>query len=323
MDEAEAAPLLLSTIGVMMPLKLLINAQAAGQFRLGKHYVSRMGYGAMQLRKNAGNIAEAIKLIRRAVDLGVNHFDTAEFYGTGFVNDALGQALRNNPDVVIATKVGADPNPGGATPIKLAQRPEQLRASIEANLKSLKVEQISIAYLRRTDVAPSPVPDSDQVVDINDQMAVMVALRDEGKIGAIGLSSIDLTNLKHALPAGIACVQNAYNLLSRRYEDLLNVCFNENIAWVPFFPMGGAHSPEWPKVAEHATVANIAAAMNILPSQVGLAWLLAHRANTLLIPGTANIQHLDANVASASVILNQEQLAQLDAIGAPLTFETR
>ena len=141
----------------------------------------------------------------------------------------------------------------------------------------------------------------------------MVALREEGKIGAIGLSSITAEGLRRALPAGIACVQNAYSLVARDDEGMLELCLEHDIAWVPYFPLGGAF-PGLPKVAEEPAVRQAATALGVSTAQVGLAWLLAHAPNVLLIPGTADAQHLEANVAAGSLVLDPETLAALDAV---------
>jgi aryl-alcohol dehydrogenase-like predicted oxidoreductase len=288
----------------------------AGTYQLGSRCVNRLGYGAMQLRRCSGDPATAVGLLERAIDLGVNHIDTAEFYGNGFVNEALRRVLRNREGIVIASKVGGDPNPNGPIPIKPAQRPEQLRASVEDNLRSLGLDQISVVNLRRLDVGPGLSPEGDQNVDLDDQLAVMIAMRDEGKIGAVGLSAVDMTTLKRAFPAGIACVQNAYSLVSRQFEDMLRLCCIHQIAWVPFFPLGGVF-PKWPKVADQPKVIEIAERMKITPSQLGLAWLLTHAPNVLLIPGTANRRHLEQNMAAASVRLDQDTVANLDALALP------
>ena len=200
--------------------------------------------------------------------------------------------------------------------MKLAQRPEQLRASLEDNLLSLGLEQIPVVNLRRADVGPGLSAEGDQVVDIDDQLAVMVAMRDEGKIGAIGLSAVDLERLNRALPAGIACVQNVYSLLSRDSEALLQVCLANAIAWTPFYPLGGG-ATGGPRVVDQPRVQEAAARLDVTPLQVGLAWLLRHSPNTLLIPGTTSVEHLEQNLAAASVELDDETMAGLDALGAP------
>ncbi|SDS98376.1 aldo/keto reductase [Bradyrhizobium canariense] len=289
------------------------DAARAGTYRLGVYEVARMGYGAMQLRRCAGNLARAVAVLERAVDLGVDHIDTAQIYGNGFVNEAIGKVLRSRDGIIVASKVGADPSPNEKMPLKPAQRPEQLRASVEDNLRSLGLDQIPVVNLRRLDAGPGLKPEGVQVVDLDDQMAVMIALWDEGKIGAIGLSAIDLNGLKRALPAGIACVQNAYSLVSRQFEDMLALCLEHKIAWVPFFPLGGAF-PGWPKLTDQPKVIEIAERLKITPAQLGLTWLLAHAPNMLLIPGTADRQHLEENVAAASIQLAQEALAELDAL---------
>jgi len=275
--------------------------------------VSRVGYGAMQLERLHRDRDAAIALLRRAVELGVDHIDTAHFYGDGFVNGLIRDAIRPEDGVLVATKVGADPNPGGPLPLRPAQRPEQLRASVEDNLRSLGVDRLDLVNLRRLDVGPGIRATGDQVVDLDDQLAELTALRDEGKIGAIGLSGVTLDGLRRALPAGIACVQNAYSLVNREHEEMLALCAAERIAWVPFFPLGGAF-PGLPKVTDEPAVQDAAKSIGCGPSQIGLAWLLRHAPNVLLIPGTADAAHLAENVAAASVRLDDATLATLDAV---------
>ncbi|MFE2423837.1 aldo/keto reductase [Streptomyces hokutonensis] len=275
--------------------------------------VFRIGYGALQLERLHDRRGEAVALLRRAVEMGVGHVDTAEFYGFGFANDVIREVLRPEDGVLVVTKVGADPNPGGSPPLRLAQRPEQLRASVEDNLRSLGVDRLPVVNLRRLDSGPGLRPEGDQVVDLDDQLAVMTALRDEGKIGAIGLSSVTLDGLRRALPAGIACVQNAYSLVSRDDEDILELCAAQGIAWVPFFPLGGAF-PGLPKVTDEPAVQAVAESLGATASQVGLAWLLHHAPNALLIPGTADVAHLQANMAVGEITLDTAALATLDAV---------
>ncbi|WP_328457203.1 aldo/keto reductase [Amycolatopsis sp. NBC_00438] len=275
--------------------------------------VSRVGYGAMQLERLHDDRDAALALLRHALDLGVNHLDTAEFYGNTFVNGVIRDALRPGDDVLVVSKVGADPNPGGPIPLRPAQRPHELRASVEDNLRTLGTEQIGVVNLRRLDTRPGLKAEGDQLVDLDDQLEVMTAMRDEGKIGAIGLSSVTLEILRRALPAGIACVQNAYSLVSREDEDLLELCVAEDIAWVPFFPLGGAF-PGLPKVTDEPAVHTVAESLGATPSQVGLAWLLHHAPNTHLIPGTATVGHLEENVAAGSIVFDDATLATLDAV---------
>ncbi|WP_433665465.1 aldo/keto reductase [Nocardia sp. CA-128927] len=275
--------------------------------------VSRIGYGTAQLPRLRDRHDEAVALLRRAVELGVNHVDTAEFYGFGFANAVIREALCPEDDVLVVTKVGADPDPGGRVPLRIAQRPEQLRASVEDNLRSLGVDQLPVVNLRRMDTGPGLRPEGDQVVDLDDQLATMTGLRDEGKIGAIGLSSVTLDVLRRALPAGIVCVQNAYSLVSRDDEDMLRLCAAEGIAWVPFFPLGGGF-PSLPKVTDEPAVHAVAESLNVTPSQVGLAWLLHHAPNILLIPGTGDTAHLVANMAVGEITFDADTLATLDAV---------
>jgi len=279
--------------------------------QLAGRTVSRVGFGAMQLERLHEDRAAAVALLRRALDLGVDHIDTAEFYGNGFVNDVIREAAGD--DVLIATKVGADPDPGGPIPLRLAQRPEELRKSVEDNLRTLGTERVALVNLRRAELRPGLLAEGDQLVDVDDQLAVLTELRDEGKIGAIGLSSVGLDTLRRALPAGIACVQNAYSLVARDDEEMLRLCLAEDIAWVPFFPLGGAF-PGLPKVTDEPAVQAAAAALGVTPAQIGLAWLLHHAPNVHLIPGTASVGHLEANIAAGSVVLDAETLAALDAV---------
>ncbi|MFD7702780.1 aldo/keto reductase [Streptomyces caelestis] len=277
--------------------------------------VSRIGYGAMQLERLHDDRPAAISLLRRAFDLGVDHVDTAHFYGDGLVNDLIREALRPQDDVLVVTKVGAVSDPGGPFPMRVAQRPEELRASIEAELTTLGMEQIPVVNLRRMDAgATIPFPD-DQVVDLDDQLAELTALRDAGKIDAIGLSSVSPDVLRRALPAGIVCVQNPYSLVARDDEDLLKLCTAEQIAWVPYFPLGSA-IPGVAKVTDEPAVRAVAERLGRSPAQVGLAWLLHHSPQTLLIPGTATTSHLEANLEAGAITFDEETLAALDAIPA-------
>ncbi|WP_329139180.1 aldo/keto reductase [Streptomyces sp. NBC_00670] len=277
--------------------------------------VHRVGYGALQLERLRPRRDEAVALLRRAVELVVDHVDTAEFYGHGFANAVIREALRPEDDVLVVTKVGAAPDPDGPRPLRMAQRPEELRAAVEANLRGLGVERLAVVNLRRPDTGPGMPAEGDQVVGLDDQLAELTALRDEGKIGAIGLGSVTLDGLRRALPAGIVCVQNAYSLLSREDEEMLRLCAAEGIAWVPFFPLGGAFFPEVPKVTEEPVVRRVAESLGVTPSQVGLAWLLHHAPHVLLIPGTADAAHLRANMAAADVRFDAGTLAALDALG--------
>jgi pyridoxine 4-dehydrogenase len=282
---------------------------------IGTNAVARVGYGAMQLFE--ASFEDAVAVLRRAVELGVNHIDTASFYGPGEVNRRIREALAPYPDdLVIVSKVGARYTGDQPVPLAAAQRPAELRAAVEDDLRQLGLDQIPVVNLRRLDLGPGLAAEGDQIVDVDDQLAEMIALRDEGKIGGIGVSSVPLDVLRRALPAGIACVQNAYSLLDRSQEEMLDVSRTENIAWVPFFPLGSSF-PGFPKVADNPVVVDIAGEIGATPSQVGLAWLLAHAPNTLLIPGTRSIAHLEENLGAGDVVLNAEAIARLDAVTAP------
>ena len=283
---------------------------------IGGRPVSRIGYGAMQLQ-DADSPHDAVALLHHAVELGINHLDTASFYGAGTVNALIRRALRPyRDDLVIVSKVGAVHVPDGPAPLAAAQKPAELRAAVEMDLNQLGLEQIPVVNLRRLDLTPGLRAEGDQIVDIDYQLAEMIALRDEGKIGAIGLSAVPVETVRHALPAGITCVQNAYSVLDRAQEDTLRLCVEEDIAWVPFFPLGSAF-PGFPRVADDPSVRTVAERIGATPAQVGLAWLLAHAPNTLLIAGTRSVAHLEDNAAAGSVQLDAEALSLLDAAGAP------
>ncbi|MGH3626271.1 MAG: aldo/keto reductase [Sciscionella sp.] len=286
---------------------------------LADRTVARVGFGAMQLAErgqlSAPSRDTALTVLRQAVELGINHVDTAEFYGDGVANELILSALHPYPDnLVLVSKVGAEHDREKG--LVAAQRPKQLRAAVEANLRSLGVEQVAVVNLRRADAPPGIIASGDQHVDLDSQLAEMVALRDEGKIGGIGLSNVSVDQLRKALPVGIACVQNPYNLLDRSGEPLLDVCREHDVAWVPFFPLGSAF-PGMPKVTAHPAVIATATALDLTPAQVGLAWLLAHDSHILLIPGTASPTHLLENVAAGNVHLDAETMSALDASALP------
>jgi pyridoxine 4-dehydrogenase len=290
--------------------------QPGGTGTIGAATVARVGYGAMQLFE-AVSVEDAAAVLRRAVELGVNHIDTASFYGPGEVNRRIRKALAPYPDdLVIVSKVGARYTGEQPVPLGPAQRPAELRAAVEDDLRQLGLDCIPVVNLRRLDLGPGLAAEGDQIVGLDDQLAEMIALRDEGKIGAIGISAVPLDVVQRALPAKIVCVQNPYSLLDRSQEATLELCVAENIAWVPYFPLGSSF-PGFPKVADNPVVAKIAGELGVTAAQVGLAWLLAHAPNTLLIAGTRSIAHLEENLGAASVTLSADALARLDAISPP------
>ncbi|HWD62474.1 MAG TPA: aldo/keto reductase, partial [Humibacter sp.] len=282
---------------------MTIKNTPGGTLTIARREVARIGYGAMQLERLSHDPDAAASVLRHALDRGVDHIDTAEFYGNGFVNSVIRSVAGTRSDVFVATKIGATPNPGGPLPLRAAQRPEQLRASVEDNLRSLGTDILDLVYLRRMDVGPGLRPEGDQIVPMDDQLATLTALRDEGKIAALGISAVDADGVRHALPAGITAVQNAYSLVDRQFEGMLELCSAEGVAWVPYFPLGGAF-PGLAKVTEQPAVLDAATRLGAAPSQIGLAWLLQHSPDIALIPGTASIEHLDENLAVASIELD-------------------
>jgi pyridoxine 4-dehydrogenase len=284
-----------------------------GTAMLAGRSVARIGFGAMQLEHGKTDSSAALALLRQAVAAGVNHIDTAQFY-VG-CNALIRDALSPYPaDLVLVSKVGAERDGSGR--LVPAQRPEELRAQIETNLAALAVERLDVVNLRRLDAAPGIVATGDQLIDIDDQLAALTALRDAGKIGGIGLSSVSADQVAHALPAGIACVQNLYSVIDRRAEPVLEQCRRHGIAWVPFFPLGSAF-PNRPRVIDEPVVIAIADEIGATPAQVGLAWLLAHYDQALLIPGTASPAHLAENIAAGPVGLPAAALTALDSLAAP------
>ena len=275
--------------------------------------VARVGFGAMQLPGPGvwgppRDRDAALAVLRRAVELGVNHIDTAQYYGPDVANELIRAALHPYPDdLVLVSKVGGVRTASGGW--TAAQRPEQLRSGVEDNLRSLAVDCLGVVNLR--------LIGNDERVDLDSQLAEMVALREEGKIGGVGVSNVTADQLRRALASGIACVQNPYNVLDRSGEPVLELCRQYDVAWVPFFPLGSAGIPGVPKVTEHPAVTSTAASLGVTPAQVGLAWLLAHDAHTLLIPGTSSLDHLEENVATTDVHLDAEMMTTLDRLAAP------
>jgi pyridoxine 4-dehydrogenase len=268
--------------------------------------VRRMGFGAMQLPGPGvfgppKDRAVALAVIRRAVEAGVNHIDTAQFYGPDVANDLLHEALHPYPDdLVLVSKVGAARSDTGEW--IGAQRPQDLRAGVEANLKSLELDQIPVVNLRRH-------PESD--VPFSDQLEEMIALRDEGLIAGIGLSNATLEQYNEAQARiEVACVQNAYNLADRSDQSVFDACRADGVPYVPFFPLGSAFNPENPVLGAPA-VKEAAQRLGATPAQVALAWLLHLSPNVLLIPGTSSLKHLDENLAAGELVLDQTAIDAL------------
>lgn len=282
-----------------------------GTYPLAGRPVARVGYGAMQLDRLEMDAAASV--LQHALETGVNHLDTADFYGAGFVNEVIRRVVGSRDDVFVATKIGAVTNEGGPLPLRPAQKPDELRASLENNLRTLSRDRLDLVYLRRLDAGPGMRAEGDQDVPLEDQLAPLLALRDAGDIGAIGLSGITIDVLQEALPSGIAAVQNAYSVVDREFEQMMQLTVAEQVAWIPYFPLGSAF-PGYPKVTEQQAVIDAAGRLDATPSQVGLAWLLQRTPNTLLIPGTSSSEHLDENNAAGDVVLDAETVAALDAL---------
>jgi pyridoxine 4-dehydrogenase len=244
----------------------------------------------------------ALGVLRRAVELGVNHIDTAQYYGPDVANELIHDALHPYPeDLVIVSKVGGKRDAEGGW--HAAASPAELRAGVEDNLRSLEVDRVDVVNLRLIDEAAPAAFD--------EQLDAMIAVRDEGLIGGIGLSNVSLEQYAHASArTAIACVQNSLNVVDRASLPLLDRCRSEGVAFVPFFPLGSAFD-SGNRVLEHPAVRAAAQRHSALPSQIALAWLLALAPNILLIPGTSSIEHLEQNLAAADVALDDEALAGL------------
>ncbi|MGO8870533.1 MAG: oxidoreductase [Acidimicrobiales bacterium] len=273
---------------------------------LADRRVRRVGFGAMQLPGSGvfgppTDRDQALAVLRHAVDVGVNHIDTAQFYGPDVANELIREALHPYPDnLVLVTKVGAARNERGQW--LGAQRPEDLRAGVEANLASLGVDQVPVVNLRRH-------PDSD--VRLDDQLAAMVSLRDEGLIGSIGVSNVDLEQYRLARSATeVACVQNPFNVVERTGQDVFDACRADGVPFVPFFPLGSAFNVENPVLGSPA-VRKAAQRLDATTAQVALAWLLHQAPTVLLIPGTSSLAHLEENMAAAELELDEEVLVAL------------
>lgn len=278
-------------------------------FPLGSHLVNRVGYGAMQL-PGPGVFGppkdhdQAIAVLRRAVELGVNHIDTAQFYGPDVANALIREALHPYPEgLALVSKVGAVRDAEGGW--LAAQEPDELRRDIEVNLRELGVDQLAAVNLRIHSGDPNAVGPVQR--DLFDrQLAAMIAARDEGLIAGIGLSSVSVDHLHVALEqTEIVCVQNAYNLVDRSSQPVLDLCVEHGIAFVPFFPLGSGFTADNP-VLGNAAVRQAAADLGCTPAQVALAWTLSVAPNVLLIPGTSSVAHLEENLAVADIELPED-----------------
>jgi len=288
-----------------------MQSTLGGTFALGDLTVHRLGFGAMRLAgpKIYGppsDPVEAAAVLRTAIEAGIDHIDTSDFYGPHTVNHLIRETLHPYRDsLVLVTKVGGRRTPDAAW--HPAQSPAELRSAVEDNLRNLALDVLPVVNLRVWSGHNPPHESS-----IAEQFDTMLELQREGKIKHIGLSNIVLSQLEYALALGpVVCVQNNYGVLNRADEALLDACVTRNIAFVPFFPLNGFQ----PLAA--ATLDAIAGELGVSAHQVALAWLLHRSHNILLIPGTSKVAHLKQNIASADITLSHDHMQTLNALAAP------
>ena len=286
------------------------QASKAGHFSFGGRTVNRMGYGAMQL---AGpgvygppkDHAAAIAVLREAVASGVNHIDTADFYGPHVTNRLIREALHPYADeLLIVTKVGA--SRGTDASWNPANSPAQLVSAVHDNLRNLGVEALHVVNFRAWGTGHSP-----DEASIAEQFSALAELQRQGLIQHLGLSNVSAKQVAEAQSiAEVVCVQNHYNLAHRGDEQLIAELGKQGIAYVPFFPLGG-FTP-----LQSQTLSDVATRLDTSPMCVALAWLLQRAPNLLLIPGTSSVAHLHENLTAAELVIPQEMLAELDGQGA-------
>jgi pyridoxine 4-dehydrogenase len=282
------------------------------RYCLGRMTVSRIGFGAMQLPGPGvfgppRDRGQAIAVLRRAAELGVDHIDTAQYYGPDVANELIRAALHPYPEgLALVSKVGARRDRSGR--VLRFDSPAQLTQGIEDNLRSLAADHLAAVNLRLMD-------DARPGQRFDDQLTAMVKARDNGLIGGIGLSNITREHLVHALAVtDIACVQNPMNLADRHSLPVLEECAARGIAFVPFFPLGSAFAGGNPVLRSPAVV-SIAARLGRTPAQIALAWLLSFRPNILLIPGTSSVSHLEENMAVRDIELDAAAREALASAG--------
>ncbi|WP_155371592.1 oxidoreductase [Catellatospora vulcania] len=270
--------------------------------------LSRLGYGAMQL---AGpgvwgpprDPAEAVAVLREAVDRGVTHIDTSDYYGPYTVNELIHEALHPYPaQLRIATKVGARRGPDKSWPQALSR--SELTEAVHDNLRRLGVDALDVVNLRVGGVE-RPTPGS-----LAEPFTVLAELREQGLIRHLGVSGVSPEQLTEAQSiAPVVCVQNLYNVARRDDDELVDRCAREGVAFTPFFPLGG-FTP-----LQSGVLDDVAARLGATPHQVALAWLLQRSPTILLIPGTSSREHLRENIAAADLVLPADAVAELDAVG--------
>jgi aryl-alcohol dehydrogenase-like predicted oxidoreductase len=280
---------------------------------LGDKRINRMGYGAMQL---AGpgvfgpprDPSAARAVLRRAIELGVDHIDTSQYYGPDVVNDLIRQALHPYPEnLKLVTKVGARrDDAGGWHP---AQQPDELRAGVEANLLSLRVERLDLVNLRLVDARDATA------IPLEAQLSALDDMRQEGKLDLIGLSNVDQATVQRALEfVDVGEIQNAYSIIDRHDDAMIDFAREHEIAFAPFFPLGSAFAGGPKRLERDARIVQVADKHGATTSQIALAWLLRRYDRMLLIPGTSTVAHLEENVAAVELQLDDADLAALDRI---------
>jgi len=283
-----------------------MTIDAGDTFNIGGEFVvHRMGFGAMRLCGPfaAGPCADPVapsRVLRRAIELGVDFIDTADSYGPAVNEEQIAAALHPYPDgLIIATKGATIRTPGDPRRRDYDNSPAYLRAAVEGSLRRLRLERIALYQIHRLD-GRTPLEES---------LGALERLRGEGKIGHVGLSEVDVPTLEaaHAITR-IATVQNLYNLAERRHQSVLDWCERNEAAFIPWFPLGGGRGSDADRVAE-----GIGARLGASAKQVALAWLLGKSPAMLLIPGTASVDHLEENVAACDVVLSPDDRASLDA----------
>lgn len=280
------------------------------RFALAGYDVHRVGFGAMQLPGPGvfgppRDREQALAVLRRAVDAGVDHIDTSQFYGPDVANELIREALHPYPDsLALVSKVGARRDDQGAW-LPDAE-PHRLRAAIEENLRTLGVERLAAVNLRVMESEPDAL--------FTDQLGAMITARDEGLIAGVGLSNVTHEQLVHALElTDIVCVQNPFNLVDRSSQPVLDECVARGIAFVPFFPLGSAFHEVNP-VLSHPLITGAAERLGHTPAQIALAWTLGVADNVLLIPGTSSLDHLEENLAVAGIELDEQTQRELTAV---------
>jgi pyridoxine 4-dehydrogenase len=294
------------------------KAHQSSTFKLGDRIVNRMGYGAMQLAgrgvfgppkdRNA-----ALSVLREAVASGVNHIDTADFYGPHVTNQIIREALHPySDDLLIVTKVSARRGEDGSWIPAMSR--DELTQAVHDNLRRLGLDVLPVVNLRSMFDVHHPAEGS-----IEAPLTVLADLQRQGLVQHIGLSNVTPAQIAEGRRiCQIVCVQNYYNLAHRDDDALIDDLGRSGIAYVPFFPLGG-FTPLQSSVLTHA-----AARLGVTPMQAALAWLLHRAPNILLIPGTASVAHLRENLAAARLTLSPQVLAELDGIGAAaVTLEQR